>query len=391
MNNVEKRRAFLINFAFVALILALAYVFLKYFFWITAPFLLSFLFAVVLQKPLRFLDKKTNHKAHSFWSILLVILSICIIIVPVAFLLASIIGKITDFVSYLVSQLSDIPTLLATVEQWILNAIDFLPKHIYESVSVTITEWFTKLQPSASEGMETASSALSGINLSSITDKLSSGVTGVYSALKGVPSVVIGLVIGVVAWILFTKDYDYIVAFIKRQLPEGKKNLLSELKQLFSKTVLTMFKAYGIIMLITFSELLIGFTVLRALGIMQTNYFVLIAALIAIFDILPVAGSGGILIPWAIISLVSGNIKQAVGLLVIYVIITVIRQYIEPKIVGTTLGVHPIITLMGLYFGLKMFGFIGMFLVPLLIMTLKAFNDAGRISLWKNADVNTRN
>ena len=325
------------------------------------------------------------------WSVLLVILSICIIIVPVAFLLAAIIGKITDFVSYIMSQLSDIPTLLATAEQWLLNAIDFLPKHIYESVSVTITEWFTKLQPSASEGMQTASNAVSGINLSSITEKLSSGVSGVYSALKGVPSIVIGLVIGIVAWILFTKDYDYIVGFIKRQLPEGKKNLLSELKQLFSKTVLTMFKAYGIIMLITFSELLIGFTVLRALGIMQNNYFVLIAALIAVFDILPVAGSGGILIPWAVFSLVSGNAKQAIGLIAIYVLITVIRQYIEPKIVGTTLGVHPIITLMGLYFGLKMFGFIGMFLVPLVIMTLKAFNDAGRISLWKNADTQIRN
>lgn len=391
MNNVEKKRAFLINFAFVALILALAYVFLKYFFWLTAPFLLSFLFAVVLQKPLRFIDRKTKHKGHGIWSVLLVILSICIIIVPVAFLLAAIIGKITDFVSYIMSQLSDIPTLLATAEQWLLNAIDFLPKHIYESVSVTITEWFTKLQPSASEGMQTASNAVSGINLSSITEKLSSGVSGVYSALKGVPSIVIGLVIGIVAWILFTKDYDYIVGFIKRQLPEGKKNLLSELKQLFSKTVLTMFKAYGIIMLITFSELLIGFTVLRALGIMQNNYFVLIAALIAIFDILPVAGSGGILIPWAVFSLVSGNAKQAIGLIAIYVLITVIRQYIEPKIVGSTLGVHPIITLMGLYFGLKMFGFIGMFLVPLVIMTLKAFNDAGRISLWKNDDTQIRN
>ena len=63
MNNVEKRRAFLINFAFVALILALAYVFLKYFFWLTAPFLLSFLFAVVLQKPLRYIDKKTKRTA----------------------------------------------------------------------------------------------------------------------------------------------------------------------------------------------------------------------------------------------------------------------------------------------------------------------------------------
>ncbi|MBR7060171.1 MAG: AI-2E family transporter, partial [Eubacterium sp.] len=112
------------------------------------------------------------------------------------------------------------------------------------------------------------------------------------------------------------------------------------------------------------------------------SYYILIAALIAIFDILPVAGSGGILVPWALISLVMGNFKQAIGLIIIYIVITLIRQYIEPKIVGDTLGVHPLVTLMGLYFGLKLFGFLGMFIVPLTVMTLKVFNDTGRIHLW---------
>lgn len=78
-----------------------------------------------------------------------------------------------------------------------------------------------------------------------------------------------------------------------------------------------------------------------------------------------------------------GNTAQAIGLIVIYVIITVVRQYIEPKIVGDSLGVNPLITLAGLYFGLKLFGVLGMFIVPILIMTIKAFNDTGRISLWK--------
>ena len=89
-SEVEKRRAFLIDFAFVAVLLALIYVFFKYLFWIAAPFLLSFFFAVLLQKPLRYLDKKTNHKAHSFWAIFLVIVSIAVVIVPVALILTSV-------------------------------------------------------------------------------------------------------------------------------------------------------------------------------------------------------------------------------------------------------------------------------------------------------------
>jgi predicted PurR-regulated permease PerM len=85
-----------------------------------------------------------------------------------------------------------------------------------------------------------------------------------------------------------------------------------------------------------------------------------------------------------------GNYKQAIGLIILYVVITVIRQYIEPKIVGSSLGVHPLVTLMGLYFGLKLFGFIGMFVVPISVMTLKAFNDAGRIHLWEPSERNKK-
>ena len=198
----------------------------------------------------------------------------------------------------------------------------------------------------------------------------------------------IGLVIGIIAWIFFTKDYNRIVHFIQLQFPEDKKNLLFEIKQVFSKTILKMVRAYGIIMAITFGELFLSFSLLRVLKIMNNNNYIWIAAGIAIFDIMPIAGSGGILIPWALFSLVMGNYKQAIGLIIIYAMITVIRQYIEPKIVGDSLGVHPLVTLMGLYFGLKLFGFLGMFIVPITVMTLKAFNDAGRIQLWKIPDRN---
>ncbi|MDE6385706.1 MAG: AI-2E family transporter, partial [Eubacterium sp.] len=204
--------------------------------------------------------------------------------------------------------------------------------------------------------------------------------------VKSVPSALIGIVIGIVAWIFFAKDYDHIVKFIRLQLPESKKNLLVEIKQVFSKTILKMVRAYALIMFITFCELAIGLTILKLIGVMNNSYTFIIAIAIAIFDILPVAGSGGILIPWALIALISGDVGQAIGLIVIYIVISIIRQYIEPKIVGDSLGVNPLVTLAGLYFGLKLFGFMGMFIVPILVMTLKAFNDTGRINLWKSIE-----
>ena len=372
---VAKRRDFLIDLVYVMAIIGLVYVFFKYCFVIAAPFLLSFFFAVILQRPLGWLDKKTKNKMHSFWSIVLVLLCVAIILGPVISIIATLFREIGNFISFLGEQLNDLPTFLVTLQNEILKAIKFLPDSIYTSVSENITQFFGNL-------INDFDVSKLGINMSSITSGLSNGISGVYSVVKNIPSILIGVVIGVIAWILFTKDYKKVVKFIKLQLPDKHKNLLSETKKIFSSTILKMCRAYGLIMFIRFCENFLGLTILNLIGVMKNSYVFVIAICIAVFDILPVAGSGGILIPWSLIALVSGNVGQCVGLLILYAVITVIRQYIEPKIVGDSLGVNPLVTLAGLYFGLKLFGFMGMFIVPICVMTLKAFNDAGRIHLY---------
>lgn len=379
--HVEKKRAFIINFVYIVILLGLVYVFFKYLFWLSAPFLLSFLFAVILQKPIRFLDRKTKNKCHALWSILLVFLSIAVVLLPLIFLLAQFISQIVEFINYLVNSLSDFPQFMETLQAEILKLLSFLPESIYESVSETIVTTFSGL-------VNDFDLSKIGINAGTVKDTISTGFSGIYSVAKSVPNALIGIVIGIVAWIFFTKDYNYIVKFIKLQLPDSKKNLLVEIKQVFSKTIMTMLRAYGLIMFITFCELALGLSILNWIGVMNNSYIFIIAIAIAIFDILPVAGSGGILIPWALVSLITGNVGEAVGLIVVYVAISAIRQYIEPKIVGDSLGVNPLITLGGLYFGLKLFGFMGMFIVPLSIMVLKALNDTGRIHLWKTINNN---
>ena len=374
-SKVEKKRAFLIDLLYAVAIMALIYVFFKYCFAVAAPFLLSFFFSVILQRPIRWLDKKTKNKYHTFWSILLVLLCVAIILGPVISIIAALFKEIGNFASYLGNQLNDLPTFLLTLQNEILKALKFLPDSIYTSVSENITQFFGNL-------INDFDVSKLGINMSSITSTLTSGISGVYSVVKNIPSIIIAVVIGIIACILFTKDYKRVVRFIKLQLPDKHKNLLSETKKVFSSTILKMCRAYGLIMFITFCENFIGLSILNLIGVMDNNYVFVIAIGIAIFDILPVAGSGGILIPWALVALVTGNVGQCIGLLVIYAIITVVRQYIEPKIVGNSLGVHPLVTLAGLYFGLKLFGFMGMFIVPICVMTVKAFNDAGRIHLY---------
>ncbi|MBR6609197.1 MAG: AI-2E family transporter, partial [Oscillospiraceae bacterium] len=136
-------------------------------------------------------------------------------------------------------------------------------------------------------------------------------------------------------------------------------------------------KSYSLILFITFAEIAAG---LWLLGVKRA---VLIAMLIAVFDILPAVGTGGIIIPWGIISIALGDVFMGIGLLALYLIVTVVRNTLEPKIVGEQVGLHPVATLMAMFLGSKIMGIIGLFGFPIALVILTKLNDSGKIKLFK--------
>ena len=144
-----------------------------------------------------------------------------------------------------------------------------------------------------------------------------------------------------------------------------------------------MAKAYVLIMFVTFIEVSVGLTVLKILKLYSSSYIMVIAAGTAVVDILPIFGTGTVMIPWAAYSLITGDFGFGIGLIVIYIVISVVRQIIEPKLVAGQLGLSPIVTIIALYLGLKVFGVLGMFVTPILVIMLKLLNDEGIIHLWK--------
>ena len=142
---VAKRRDALINLAYAAVIFGLLFLFFRYCFWVAAPFLLTFLFAVINQHPLRWLDKKTHHKCHGLWSVLLVLLTILIILVPVGLLIQKLFQEIGSFISYVGDQMNDLPGFLTTLQKNVLHFLQFLPDGIYASVSTSVTDFFNNL------------------------------------------------------------------------------------------------------------------------------------------------------------------------------------------------------------------------------------------------------
>jgi predicted PurR-regulated permease PerM len=107
-----------------------------------------------------------------------------------------------------------------------------------------------------------------------------------------------------------------------------------------------------------------------------------VAAMIAVIDILPVLGTGGIVVPWIIIELIKGNMPFAFGLATLYLIITVVRNILEPKLVGKQIGLHPLVMLMCMYVGLKLFGFIGLFVLPVAVVIVKHLYDNDKIHFF---------
>lgn len=217
-------------------------------------------------------------------------------------------------------------------------------------------------------------SALLSEQAHNLWEKGLQGFTGFVSAL---PSFLFTLSVTVLASLFITMDYKNVSAFLARQLPEKYCRWIGETKANLLQTMGKMCKAYLILMLVTFGELFVSLLLLRV------DSALLISAVIALADLLPLIGTGGIMIPWVILELVQGNYFLAAGLAMAYAIITLVRTILEPKILGRQIGLHPVIALFSMYTGVKLFGFWGLLLMPLLVLTLKDLNDTGKISLWK--------
>ena len=120
-------------------------------------------------------------------------------------------------------------------------------------------------------------------------------------------------------------------------------------------------------MLITFLQTLLG---LLFLGY---EFALIIALLVSFVDALPVLGPGAVFVPWIIREIVSKNIRNALGLVILYIFITAARQILQPKIVSVNVGIHPLEAILAIYIGLKVFGVLGVFIGPILLVIIKAF------------------
>ena len=384
MTDVEKRRKTIINIVYYAMIIGLCFIFARYAMGVCFPIVCAFFLATILQRPKKFLTEKTFLKSGSA-SVISLFTLIFVFLFFIALIGVRAAQEIKGFIDYISLQLQNIDVFVTNIESAILDFVGRLPDFISGTLTESITTIFIQLREYiAGQSTELADSITGTLGDSFSFSWITTPLSGVISTAKQIPSILIAVVITLVATCFMTSDYDSIISFIKRQFPENKRADLSRSKVLLKSTLAKMGKAYALIMSVTFTEMFIGLSVLKLIGIYSSNYAVIIAIVTAIVDIIPVLGTGTVLVPWALYNLVVGNYGLAIGLAVIYAVITVIRQIIEPKFVAGQLGLSPVVTICALYLGLKIFGVFGMIIAPILVTMLKVLNDEGILKLWKS-------
>ena len=180
------------------------------------------------------------------------------------------------------------------------------------------------------------------------------------SLVAGLPQTFLFILVTLISLTYFALDYDKIRDFAKSCLPNRWICFVSRCKNSIINVLKKYVISYSLILMITYTTLLIGFLIL---GI---YYAPIVALFIALADILPIIGVGTVLVPWSIYELATGNTVLGVGLIILFVISSLIRQFSEPKIVGKNLDLHPIITLVMLYAGYALFGIWGMLILPII-------------------------
>ncbi len=303
------------------------------------PFVFAWVVSLIIKPVIKLLEKMhINRRIAVIISMLLVIFVMASVLYGISVVA---IREIKEVAKMFKDTHNGIPVFV-----W--DVIDVLPKTM-QSITVKTIDSFIK----DSSGL------------------ISSAVQSVLPQIGGMagklPGAFVFFIVFIIAIYFLSFDPKGIKEEIKNLVSKEKYRYLRSLKQSFSKACGGYIRAQLIIMAVVFCILLIGFL------IMDVKFALLLALIISIIDAIPVLGTGIILNPWAVVCLLQGNYTQAIFLVCLYGVILLTRQFIEPRILSGQLGIHPLITLIAMYAGLKLVGIVGMILGPLVALVVINF------------------
>lgn len=315
------------------------------------PFVIGWIIAMIANPLVRILERRL--KVARKHTSMLIIIGVLALVIAVLYFLGLKIGEETrDFLNQAPEMYSDFTEDFQNAGKNLEIIVSELPENVQESLE------------EVQQDIGTITGRAVG-KLSQFT------VDKAGSFARNIPSILISIIFSILSSYFFIADRDRILEFGRKHTPQiiqGKWRMMAEsFKTVFGGYFKAQFKIMAVIGVILF----IGFLILRV------RFAILVAALVAFLDMLPFLGTGTVLIPWALFQLISGDIRYALGLVILYLVTQLVRRIIEPKLVGDSIGMNPLVTLIFMYIGYRIGGVIGMILaVPIGAIVLN-FYKAG--------------
>ncbi|MBQ6816711.1 MAG: AI-2E family transporter [Clostridia bacterium] len=327
----ENKTRTLINISYFAVIFLITFLVYKYLLVFLLPVIIAVLMGYSVQKSAFIISKKINSRSQ-VWAPILVIAVYLLLLALIVGILFLIYAKIPYIFNTVLDTLKHIASLINNMFYKISNNQTNLPQSVVD-VILNLPKNFTD----------------------NIISYLTNSATTLISYFaKNVPSFFFSFIITVIMSLYFAKDYNVVKKFVFSLIPHEKIMATKRVKNLLFLRVFKMLKGYLILSGITFLELFLAFLVLKI-----KNAFIY-AVIISLIDALPVLGTGLVLLPWGIVNMLSGNIVMGVKIVIVYLIVAVVRNILEPKIIGQKMGIPPLLSLLIIFLGIRLFSFLGM-------------------------------
>lgn len=310
------------------------------------PFLIAFIISLIIEPAIKYLMKKTK-MTRKLSSIIIFIIVFSIIIGCIAWGTVSLISESTNLLQTLniyidkaYTQIQDAIGKLSITKISISNSILNIAEDTSKEILLKFSTWLTGF------------------------------LTKLIDIITSIPTIAIYTVITILSLYFICTDKIYILDLMEHHMPKKWVQKIGTHIKEITKSLGGYLKAEAILILVSFFISLIGLYIFKFIG-MNVKYPLLIALGIGFVDALPILGSGTVMVPWAIISALNGDIKLGIAIILLWIIMSIVRQFLEPKIVSGKIGIHPIFTLIAMYTGFKIIGVIGMLVGPIVLIILK--------------------
>ncbi len=296
------------------------------------PFVIGWIVAMIANPLVRLLEKKVKLlRKHSS---VIIIVAVIGAIIGVSYLIVSLLIK------EVIDLINDLPTIVNNVGNQ------------FTEVTLYVRKFSGALPPNVQEMINNAFTGVGDYVTEFVNNIDISSTAGNFA--KNIAEAFLMTIVTILSAYFFTVGRDELVAKLKKNLPVSVTSYWHLVYDNFKAAFGGYFKAQFKIMLVLTTIMFIAFEIL------QVGYSFLFALGIAFLDVLPVFGTGAILWPWAVIDMITGNYIRAVGLVVIYLICQIVKQILQPKMVGDSIGLHPLATLVFMFVGYQFYGVFGM-------------------------------